>query len=133
MNHILTGKQFADKTRWDKIFAKALELEQADANGGMPKILAGKIIATLFYEPSTRTRLSFESAALRLGAQVISVENAKISTSNVKGESLEDTIKMVNCYSDLVVLRHPEAGTAERAAKVSRSEERRVGKEGRSR
>jgi len=119
MNHILSGSQFADKNLLDKIFAKAAELEKADKNHQVPKLLAGKIIATLFYEPSTRTRLSFESAAIKLGAGVISVENAKASTSDVKGESLEDTIKMVNCYADAVVLRHPEAGTAERAAKVS--------------
>jgi len=117
--HILSGKQFSDKKLLEKLFAKASELELADKNQSVPKVLAGKIIATLFYEPSTRTRLSFESAALRLGAGVISVENAKASTSDVKGESLEDTIRMVNCYADLVVLRHPEAGTADRAAKVS--------------
>jgi aspartate carbamoyltransferase catalytic subunit len=119
MNHILTGKQFANKTLLDKLFAKALELEQADSNGGMPKLLAGKVVATLFYEPSTRTRLSFESSALKLGAGVITVENAKATSSDVKGESLEDTIRMVNCYSDVVILRHPEALTAERASKVS--------------
>jgi len=119
MKHILSGQQFSDKNLLDKIFRTAEALEKADASTGMPRHLEGKIICTLFYEPSTRTRLSFESAALKLGAGVISVENAKISTSDVKGESLEDTIRMVNCYSDLVVLRHPQAGTAKRAADVS--------------
>ncbi len=119
INHILTGKQFADKNLLEKFFQKATELEAAEKSGGMPKLLTGKIIATLFYEPSTRTRLSFESAALKLGGQVITVENAKATSSNVKGESLEDTIRMVNCYSDVVILRHPEAGAAERVAKVS--------------
>ena len=119
MNHILSGKQFTEKNLLNKIFAKASEFEQAMGGAGMPKALEGKIVATLFFEPSTRTRLSFEAAALRLGAQVISVENAKASSSNVKGESLEDTIRMVNAYADLVVLRHPEAGSLERAAKVS--------------
>jgi aspartate carbamoyltransferase catalytic subunit len=117
--HIISGSQFADKNLLEKIFAKATELKQADKNQQLPKPLAGKIIATLFYEPSTRTRLSFESAAIKLGGGVISVENAKATSSDVKGESLEDTIKMVNCYSDLVVLRHPQSGTADRAAKVS--------------
>lgn len=117
--HILTGKQFADKKLLQQIFQKAKELEQADQAGGMPKTLAGKVIATLFYEPSTRTRLSFESAAIKLGGGVISVENALDSSSVVKGESLEDTVRMVSCYADAIVLRHPEAGTADRAAKVS--------------
>lgn len=119
MNHILTGKQFADVNLLEKIFAKAEELALADKSSGMPKVLAGKIVTTLFYEPSTRTRLSFESAALKLGAGVISVENAKTSSSEVKGESLEDAVKMVNCYADVLVLRHPEEGTAKRAADVS--------------
>jgi aspartate carbamoyltransferase catalytic subunit len=119
MNHILTGAQFADKTLLDKIFKKASELQKADLSGGMEKTLAGKVVATVFYEPSTRTRLSFESAAIKLGAGVISVENAKATSSDVKGESLEDSIKMVSSFADVVVLRHPEAGTAERAAKAS--------------
>ena len=119
MPHILSGSQFTDKNLLQKIFDKAAELEKADQSDGMPKTLSGKIIATLFYEPSTRTRLSFESAALKLGAGVISVANAKVTSSDVKGESLEDTIRMINCYADLVVMRHPEAGTADRAAKVS--------------
>ena len=119
MKHILNGKQFAQKELLESIFQKASELEAADKSGGMPKLLDGKVVATVFYEPSTRTRLSFESAALRLGGGVISVENARATSSDVKGESLEDTIRMVNCYADVVVLRHPEAGTAERAAKVS--------------
>ena len=119
LNHILTGQQFADVNLLNNIFSKAAELEKADANGGMPKLLNGKIVATVFYEPSTRTRLSFESSTLKLDGGVISVENAKTSSSVVKGESLEDSIRMVSCYADLIVLRHPEAGTAERAAKVS--------------
>lgn len=119
MNHILSGKQFADKIILDKILSLAAKMEVQVKQGKVEKVLADKIIATLFYEPSTRTRLSFESAALRLGGGVISVENAKASTSYVKGESLEDSIKMVNCYSDVIVLRHPETGTAERAAKSS--------------
>src|SRR6266404_3638138 len=119
MNHILTGKQFADTKLREKLFKKAQKFEKLDVQKKIPKILSGKILATVFYEPSTRTRLSFESAALRLGAGVISVEDARASSSDAKGESLEDTIRMVNCYADLIVLRHPEAGTAERAAKVS--------------
>ena len=118
MMHIISGKQFADKNLLDKIFAKALELEQADLNGGMPKLLAGKVVATLFYESSTRTRLSFESAAIKLGAGVISMADSKTSSAS-KGESIEDSIKVVSGYSDIVVLRHPENGSAQLASQNS--------------
>jgi len=77
--------------------------------------LNGKILSTLFYEPSTRTRLSFESAMLRLGGCVVSVAEAK-STSAAKGESLHDTIKTVEGYADVIVLRHPQIGAAAEAA-----------------
>jgi aspartate carbamoyltransferase catalytic subunit len=118
MNHILTGKQFADRNLLDKILAKAAELQSADENGQMPKPLAGKILATIFYETSTRTRLSFEAAALKLGAGTISMADAKTSSAS-KGESLEDAVKVISGYSDVVVLRHPENGAAGRASKVS--------------
>ncbi len=79
----------------------------------------GRLLATLFYEPSTRTRLSFEAAQYRLGGQVISTEAAGVFSSHVKGESLEDTVRVVSGYADAIVLRHPEAGSAARAAAVS--------------
>jgi aspartate carbamoyltransferase len=80
--------------------------------------LRGKVLATLFFEPSTRTRLSFETAMLRLGGRVLSVSEAK-STSASKGESLHDTIKTVEGYADAIVLRHPEVGAAEVAARAT--------------
>lgn len=80
--------------------------------------LKGKILAALFYEPSTRTRLSFETAALRLGAKVISVTDVH-TTSLMKGESLEDTAKVISQFADIAVIRHPESGSAERFAKTS--------------
>lgn len=83
-----------------------------------PDILKGKIIASLFFEPSTRTRLSFTAAAYKLGANVLGFENPDV-TSLKKGESLNDTIKIVEGYSDLIVIRHPEIGTAEIAANIS--------------
>lgn len=83
------------------------------------KWLSGKTMATLFYEPSTRTRLSFESAMLSLGGNVVSTENASQFSSAIKGESLEDTIKIVSSYVDVIVLRHPEVNASERASKVS--------------
>jgi len=82
------------------------------------KILDGKILATLFFEPSTRTRLSFETAANRLGAKVIGFADPKI-TSGMKGESLKDTIKMVSNYADIIVMRHYLEGAAKYAAEVS--------------
>jgi aspartate carbamoyltransferase catalytic subunit len=76
-------------------------------------------MATLFYEPSTRTRLSFESAMYKLGGNVISTENAAQFSSAVKGESLEDTIRVVSSYADCIVLRHPDKGAAKFAAEYS--------------
>jgi aspartate carbamoyltransferase catalytic subunit len=76
-------------------------------------------MATVFFEPSTRTRLSFEAACLKLGGDIISVENAVISSSDKKGESLEDAIKTISQYADVIVLRHPETGSAQRAAENS--------------
>ncbi len=80
---------------------------------------AGKILATLFYEPSTRTRLSFESAMLRLGGKVIGTDNAREFSSAIKGESIEDTIRVIAAYADAIVLRHHEEGSALRASTVS--------------
>lgn len=117
MKHILNGSQFADLGLLKKIFAKAKELEELDQTGKMPKELLGKITATVFYETSTRSRLSFESATLKLGGGVISVSDPK-TTSISKGETLEDTVKIISCYSDLLVLRHPENGAAEKASQV---------------
>jgi aspartate carbamoyltransferase catalytic subunit len=83
-----------------------------------PSALQGKIIAHLFLEPSTRTRLSFEAATLRQGGQVISVAEP-LQTSLSKGESLSDMIKMVSSYADLIVLRHPQDGAARWAAEMA--------------
>ena len=89
----------------------------AMARGEHAGCLSGKIVATLFFEPSTRTRLSFEAAAHRLGAQVISVPDAA-SSSAEKGESLRDTIRVVAGYADAIVLRHGAPGAAAVAAEV---------------
>lgn len=82
------------------------------------KILDGKIVATLFFEPSTRTRLSFETAANRLGARVIGFSDAA-TTSSTKGETLKDTIMMVSNYSDLIIMRHYLEGAARYASEIS--------------
>src|SRR5579871_2497263 len=81
--------------------------------------LQGRVMAALFYEPSTRTRLSFESAMLRLGGRTMGTDNAREFSSAAKGETLEDTIRIVAGYSDVIVLRHQEEGAARRAAAVS--------------
>ena len=82
------------------------------------KLLDGRIVATLFFEPSTRTRLSFETAANRLGAKVIGFTDPKV-TSSTKGETLKDTIMMVSNYADVIVMRHYLEGAAKYASEVS--------------
>jgi len=82
------------------------------------KLLEGKVIATLFFEPSTRTRLSFESAINRLGGKIVGFSDSS-SSSVTKGETLHDTIKMVSSYSDLIVIRHPVEGSARFASEVA--------------
>jgi aspartate carbamoyltransferase catalytic subunit len=113
MRHVIESQQFVRETI-EFIFKKADELSTLKDTP-----LRGKIMASLFYEPSTRTRLSFESAMLRLGGEIISTENACEFSSAAKGETLEDTIRVVSHYADIIVLRHFEQGAPERAAAVS--------------
>ncbi|AAT43550.1 aspartate carbamoyltransferase [Picrophilus oshimae] len=87
-------------------------------NGSQIKTMSGRIMATLFFEPSTRTRLSFESAMQRLGGSVISMADSK-SSSTAKGETLADTTRMVSSYSDIIVVRHPLEGAARLVQKFS--------------
>lgn len=91
-------------------FARRLEREEYLG------VMKGKVLATLFYEPSTRTRLSFETAMVRLGGQVVSVADAKTTSSAAKGETLFDTGKMVASYADIAVIRHPRLGSAQELA-----------------
>jgi len=118
MKHVISVRQFEDKKFIEDIFAEAARLKGLSPSE-YPKSLQNKVVATLFYEPSTRTRLSFETATLKLGGQVISTENAGETSSNVKGETLEDTIRTINGYADAIVLRHPALGSAELAARYS--------------
>src|SRR6056297_1773430 len=97
---------------------KLLDLAEEFEKNPNQKLLEGRVIASLFFEPSTRTRLSFESAANRLGGRVIGFAS-KDSSSVQKGESLKDTIKTVNCYSDLIIMRHPLEGSARYASEVA--------------
>ena len=115
--HVVSAEQFP-RALLEELFASADEMARRLLAAG-PPLLPGRVMATLFYEPSTRTRLSFESAMLRLGGQVVSTENARDFSSAIKGETLEDTVRIVGGYSDCIVLRHPEEGAAARAAAVS--------------
>lgn len=95
-----------------------LEVARKLESNPKPKLLKGKVLATLFFEPSTRTRLSFESAMTRLGGKVISVSEANTSSA-AKGESVADSIKVVNQYADVIVMRHKLDGSARVAAESS--------------
>ncbi len=98
------------------VLETAARFEQVLASGGRLTNLAGKMLAMLFYEPSTHTRLSFETAMLRLGGQVVSVPDARTSSSAVKGETLYDTGKMIDGYADIAVIRHMLEGSARELA-----------------
>ena len=95
-----------------------IEMAQEFEKNPNRKLLEGKVVATLFFEPSTRTRLSFETAANRLGAKVIGFADPKI-TSGTKGETLKDTIMMVSNYADVIVMRHYLEGAAQYASEIS--------------
>lgn len=118
LHHVIEAQQF-DVPTLETLFKATEEMERVVARGGSSDY-QGRIMATLFYEPSTRTRFSFETAMHRLGGHVISTENAAEFSSVAKGETLEDTIRILNGYVDVIVLRHYEVGAARRAAGVSR-------------
>lgn len=115
MRHIIEVEQF-ERPWIESLFRRADQMRELPPSD---RPLAGRILATLFYEPSTRTRLSFESAMLRLGGEIISTENAREFSSALKGETVEDTVRIVGGYADGIVIRHFEQGAAARAARVS--------------
>ncbi len=117
--HVIESQQF-DRDLLETVFRTADQMK-ADLSGDrrFAKVLEGRIMASLFYEPSTRTRFSFESAMLRLGGSVITTENAREFSSAAKGESLADSTRIMNGYADVIVMRHNEAGSAARAAEIS--------------
>jgi len=112
--HIIESQQF-DREFMATLFERASQLAEI----GRTNDLTGYTLASLFYEPSTRTRFSFEAAMHRLGGNVITTENAREFSSFAKGESLEDTIRILSGYVDLIVMRHYEIGSAKRAAAVA--------------
>ena len=111
---ILNTAQFSPQ-ELNLIMNTAASFEKQVKDGKIIRNMEGQVVATLFFEPSTRTRLSFETAANRLGAQVITVANPA-SSSVAKGESLADTIRTVDGYADVIVMRHPMKGSAQIAA-----------------
>ena len=115
---ILSVKQF-DRELLEYILSVADEMRALVRRFGKANLLEGKILANLFYEPSTRTSSSFQAAMLRLGGRVIAINEVKYS-SVTKGESLPDTIRTLESYADLIVIRHPEVGSAATAAKSGR-------------
>jgi len=115
---IISVKQFS-KQDLRYIFEVAHEMRVMVERIGTFDLLKGKILANLFYEPSTRTASSFTAAMERLGGSVIPINEVKYS-SVAKGESLPDTVRSLECYSDVVVLRHPEVGASALAAKYAR-------------
>jgi aspartate carbamoyltransferase catalytic subunit len=119
LHHIIEAQQFNSSTL-QFIFDTAFEMEHVVAHGGTVEFNK-RIMATLFYEPSTRTRFSFETAMHRLGGRVISTENAGEFSSVAKGETLEDTVQILNGYADVIVIRHYEVGAAKRAATISKA------------
>jgi len=114
--HLISTKQLT-RADTEEILRVAGEMESIRKQGGN-ELLKGKILAALFYEPSTRTRLSFETAMQRLGGDVVTAEGIQFS-SLYKGETIEDTLQMISQYADIAVMRHPEQGSAEKAAGAS--------------
>ncbi len=115
--HLTSTKQLT-RADTEEIVRIAFEMEKVRSKG-KSDLLKGKVLASLFYEPSTRTRLSFETAMLRLGGDVLTAEGIQFS-SLYKGETIEDTMEMVGQYADIIAMRHPDQGSADIAASASK-------------
>src|SRR5512135_1087660 len=115
---ILSVKQFG-RSDLEYVFGVAHEMRGMVERVGTFDLLKGKVLANLFYEPSTRTSSSFIAAIERLGGSAIPINEVRYS-SVAKGESLPDTVRTLECYSDVIVLRHPETGAAATAARYCR-------------
>ena len=118
LRNVVEAQQF-DRPMLEALFEIAAEMEAVQRGTPAARALHGYIMATLFYEPSTRTRLSFEAAMRRLGGTVLTTESAGEYSSAAKGETLEDTMRTVDGYCDVIVLRHFQSGSAARAAGAS--------------
>jgi aspartate carbamoyltransferase catalytic subunit len=117
LQHVVESQQFTVPLLME-LFDRSRGMERVVARGGTLDY-QDRIMATLFYEPSTRTRFSFEAAMHRLGGRVLSTEQAKSFSSEIEGEQVEDSIRIIGSYADVIVIRHHEVGGAERAARVS--------------
>jgi len=117
LQHVIESQQFSVPDLLE-LFGRTRQMERIEQRGGT-RDYENRIMATLFYKPSTRTRFSFEAAMYRLGGRVLSTESAKAFSSVIEGEQLEDTIRIISNYCDMIVLRHNEEGGAKRAAAVS--------------
>ena len=117
MKHVVSVEDL-DKKYINGILKRAKQLTPVAKGNKKSKSLDGKILATCFFEPSTRTRLSFETAMQRLGGTCIGFADPSM-TSHLKGETLSDAVKMVSAYSDAVVIRHPREGSAKLASEAS--------------
>jgi aspartate carbamoyltransferase catalytic subunit len=119
LRHIISAKQFVDPEFLLGLFESASRMERDDVFRALTSPLRGRILATLFFEPSTRTRFSFEAAMQKLGGGVLTAENARANSSATKGESIADTVRVVSEYANVIAIRHYEEGAAEAAAKIS--------------
>ena len=119
LKHIISARQFDAPEFLLGLFESDNQMERDDTFRALRDPLRGRILATIFYEPSTRTRFSFEAAMQKLGGGVLSAENMRESSSATKGETIEDTIRIVSGYADAIAIRHFEQGTAEAAARIS--------------
>jgi len=117
MKHILSSHDLLSNA--ESLFDFADKAKSVVGSGKNLSLLSGKILQTLFYDPSTRERSGLETAMYRLGGHVVSIENARNSTEDIHGESLEDVVATLSDYSDAIALKHPEPGAAVRASKVS--------------
>jgi aspartate carbamoyltransferase catalytic subunit len=117
LEHVVESQQFTVPLLME-LFDRTRAMERIVARGGTLDY-QNRIMATLFYEPSTRTRFSFEAAMYRLGGKVLSTEHARAFSSEFENEQVEDSIRIIGSYSDVIVIRHHEEGGAKRAAQVS--------------
>jgi aspartate carbamoyltransferase catalytic subunit len=117
LDHVVESQQFTVPLLME-LFDRTRGMERVVARGGTLDY-QDRIMATMFYEPSTRTRFSFEAAMHRLGGRVLSTEHARTFSSEMEGEQVEDSIRIIGGYSDVIVIRHHEEGGARRAAQVS--------------
>jgi len=117
LEHVIESQQFTVPLLME-LFDRARGMERIVARGGSLDY-QNRIMATLFYAPSTRTRFSFEAAMHRLGGRVLSTEHARAFSSEIEGEQVEDSIRILGSYSDVIVIRHHQEGGAKRAAAVS--------------